>query len=92
MPSICSSRPQTGLPTSEDKGILTRTSQHPRAVLGRKPCGEKERHPLEEPGFRDSEQQAQAVKLFGPTTKAVAADTMPQLIMMRASQRRAPKR
>ena len=40
--------------------------QHPRAVLGRKPGGEKERHARKEPGFRDPEQKTQAVKAVRP--------------------------
>jgi hypothetical protein len=40
--------------------------QHPRAVLGRKPSGEKERHPRKEPGFRYPQQKAQPIKAVRP--------------------------
>ena len=59
MPSICNSKPHTGLPTNDGHGNPDQEpGQHPRAVFHRKPGREKERHAGKESGFGDPEQQA----------------------------------
>ena len=46
--------------------------------------------PGNSPASASAEQEADDRKLFGPTTKAVAPETSPQVIMMRAIHSRAP--
>ena len=66
--------------------------QHAGAVLGRKPRCQIIGDAGKEPGFSDAEQEPQRNNSLGPDDQGRGADTMPQVIMMRAIQRRAPNR
>ena len=60
------------------------------AIFGRKPVGEIQDHARKESGLRGSEQKANDQKAGGPVTSAVRPEMMPQVIMIRAIQIRAP--
>jgi hypothetical protein len=48
--------------------------------------------PGKKPASATPSRNRSTYQLVGPVTNAVAADTIPHVIMMRAIQRRAPKR
>ena len=58
-------------------------------MAARKPIGEIQYDPREEPGLGHT-QESTAAKLVDPVTKAVAPAKRPQAIMMRAIHSRAP--
>ena len=72
MPSICSSIPQTGPPTSDGRRNPDQEpGQHPRAVLRRKPGGEEKRHAGKESGFGEAEQKPRAIEAVRPDHEGV---------------------
>ena len=93
IPSIPSSQLHTGPPTSEESGNPDQEpGQHAGAVLRSETRPRGRRSRPERTRLRQRRAENARRKNCSVQHKAVVADTIPQVIMIRASQRRAPNR